>query len=163
MSFIWSHIHSIYQLLENFKKIQIISLSETHPTSQDEAQTTIPGFDFISKPRINNPDKGAGVGAYIISHLPYQRRHDLEHPELECIWLEILFPKTRGILIGIIYRPPDTSKYLPKQYEEKLSSMLELVSIENKELLMLGDMNCNYLAKFDHKEIKNIIPSYGLK
>ena len=41
--------------------------------------------------------------------------------------------------------------------------MLELVSIENKEILMLGDMNCNYLAKSDHKEIKNIISSYGLK
>ena len=150
-----SHIHSIYHLLENVKKIQIILLSETHFTSQDEAQATIPGVDFISKPRVKNPDKGDGVGAYVISHLPYQRRHDLEHPELECIWLELLFPKTRGILIGIIYRPQDTFKYLPKRCEEKLSSMLELVSIENKEILMLGDMNCNYLAKSDHKEIKN--------
>ena len=41
--------------------------------------------------------------------------------------------------------------------------MLELVSIENKEILMLGDLNCNYLAKSDHKELKNIISSSGLK
>lgn len=49
------------------------------------------------------------------------------------------------------------------EYEEKLRSMLELVCIENNELLMLGDLNCNYLAKSDHKELKNIVYSSGLK
>ena len=41
--------------------------------------------------------------------------------------------------------------------------MLELVSIENKEILMLGDLNCNYLVNSDHKEIKHIISASGLK
>ena len=41
--------------------------------------------------------------------------------------------------------------------------MLELVSTENKEILMLGDLNCNYLVNSDHKEIKHIISASDLK
>ena len=160
---ILAHIDSIYHLMGSFKNIHIFSLSETHLTSQNETQVKIPGFHYINKPRKSRAEKGGGVGAYVASYLPYQRREDLEHPEVECIWLEFLFPKSRGILICIIYRPPDSSKYLPNQYEEKLRSMLELVSIENKEILMLGDLNCNYLANSDHKEIKHIISASGLK
>ena len=77
------------------------------------------------------------MGLYIASRIPYQRRFDLEQPELECIWLEILFPKTKGILIGIIYRPPDTSKYLPDYYVTKYKIMMDIVFRKTKKLLFL--------------------------
>ena len=157
------HKYSICHLLESFKKINVLSLSETHLSKDDEAQAKISGYDFISKPRLSNPDKGGGVGLYIASHIPYQRRFDLEQPDIECIWLEILFPKTKGILIGIIYRPPDTSKYLPDNYETKFKTMMDIISAENKETLILGDLNCNYQDKTDHKELKDLLSSFGLK
>ena len=94
----------------------------------DKARAEISGYDFIAKPSLLNPDKGGGVGLYITSHIQYQRRFDLEQPKIECIWLEMLFPKTREILIGIIYRPPDTSKYLPDNYLTKLKSLIDIIS-----------------------------------
>eukprot|EP00794_Sanderia_malayensis_P006539 gene6539-7278_t len=158
-----SHKHNICHLLESFKNINILSLSETHLSKEDETQAIISGYDFIAKPRLLNPDKGGGVGLYIPSHIPYQRRFDLEQPEIECIWLEILFPKTKGILTGIIYRPPDTSKYLPENYVAKFKTMLDIISTENKENLILGDLNCNYQDKTDHKELKDLLYSFGMK
>ena len=68
---ILSHIDSIYHLMENFKNIHIFSLSETHLTSQDEAQVKIPGFHYINKPRQSRTEKGGGVGAYVAAYLPY--------------------------------------------------------------------------------------------
>ncbi|CAH3195121.1 unnamed protein product, partial [Porites evermanni] len=41
--------------------------------------------------------------------------------------------------------------------------MLSTVSPEDKECILTGDINCNYLVPSDHKEIKSILASYGLK
>ena len=90
-------------------------------------------------------------------------RLDLEQEDIECIWLEILFPKTKGFLIGIIYRPPDSSNHICANFNCKFESMLSALSSENKECLLTGDINCNYLMNSDHKELKSILAAFGLK
>ena len=95
--------------------------------------------------------------------MPFHRRTDLEDEVIECIWIEILFPKTKSFLIGIVYRPPDSSKHLCADFSCKFESMLSTVSSEDKECILTGDINCNYLVPSDHKEIKSILASYGLK
>lgn len=37
------------------------------------------------------------------------------------------------------------------------------MSLENKECILTGDINCNFLANSDHKELKSIVASFGLK
>ena len=41
--------------------------------------------------------------------------------------------------------------------------MIETATCENKEILLAGDLNCNYLVPNYHKEIKDIIRINGLK
>ena len=41
--------------------------------------------------------------------------------------------------------------------------MLTNISLENKECILTGDMNCNYLVNSDHKELKSILTAFGLK
>ena len=41
--------------------------------------------------------------------------------------------------------------------------MLSVVNCENKEVILLGDLNCNYLIVNDYKEIKDTIKINGLK
>lgn len=41
--------------------------------------------------------------------------------------------------------------------------MLTNISLENKECILTGDMNCNYLVNSDHRELKSIITAFGLK
>ena len=152
---------AVCQILDGFKNIHIFSLSETHLFVGDETQAQIDGFTFISKPRVSG--QGGGVGAYISSSVPFHRRLDLEQEDIECIWLEILFPKTKGFLIGIIYRPPDSSSHICANFNCKFESMLSALSSENKECLLTGDINCNYLMNSDHKELKSILAAFGLK
>ena len=40
---------------------------------------------------------------------------------------------------------------------------MDIVSTENKETLILGDLSHNYKDKTDHKELKCLLSSYGLK
>ena len=153
--------HSICQILDGLKNLHILSLSETHLSADDEVQAQIEGYAYIGKARTSG--QGGGVGVYIPSSVPYQRRTDLEADDIECIWIEILFPKTKSFLIGIIYRPPDSSKHLCADFNCKFESMLSTVSSEDKECILTGDINCNYLVPADHKEIKSILASVGLK
>lgn len=67
---------NICQVLDDFHKIQILSLSETLLSSDDEPQAQIDGYSFVSKPR--KSAKGGGVGTYISSTVLYNQRLDLD-------------------------------------------------------------------------------------
>ena len=153
--------HTICQILDGFKDLHVFSLSETHLSADNEVEAQIEGYTFIGKSRSSG--KGGGVGVYISTSVSFHRRMDLEDEDIECIRIEILFPKTKSFLTGIVYRPPDSSKHLSADFNCKFESMLLTVSSEDKECILTGDINCNYLVPSDHKEIKPILASFGLK
>ena len=72
-----------------------------------------------------------------------------------------MLKKCKGFLVGNIYRPPDGSKYLDKDFDPKLDDMLDFVVGEEKEVLLLGDLNCNYLVQNDHKDLEQIMRYNG--
>jgi hypothetical protein len=63
------------------------------------------------------------------------RREDLESDFIEGIWLEILFPNNRSILIGNFYRSPEGSLYLSPHFDIELlgvpkkSDTIEIISL----------------------------------
>ena len=62
---------------------------------------------MATKPNLINKNRHVGlhcsVVIYITDDIPFIRRIDLEVNELECIWLEINFPNTKGFLISVWY------------------------------------------------------------
>ena len=68
-------------------------------------------------------------------------RPDLDVDGLEATWIELLLPKTKGILLCAIYRPPNDSSFLPK-FESALS-MVE----PGKEWYIMGDLNIDVLKR----------------
>ena len=110
-----------YPLFYTHENTHIFSLSETHKDNSTPTQLfEIPGYTFINK----NRDVGthAGVAVYIKDGIPFIRRTDLEINELECIWLEINFPNTKGFLISVWYQPLSTLTFLPTNFNELLRS-----------------------------------------
>ena len=156
-----NNLPKLEEIFSSFKNIDIFGVTETHLNDDDSVSIVyIPGYTFVNKPRVKG--RGGGVGVYISNRIPYHRRFDLENDTVECIWLEITYPKTKSFLIGIIYRPPDTSDYLPPNFNNLLDDVLTLISVEGKELSLLGDINCNYLDKKNNVEVKSIFTLYGL-
>ena len=62
-----------------------------------------------------------------------------------------------------MYRPLDSSKHLYNNFEEKFDNVLTTTAIEHKEILLLGDINCDFLKTSDHKRIKEILKRNCLK
>ncbi|XP_057302635.1 uncharacterized protein LOC130636806 [Hydractinia symbiolongicarpus] len=100
---------------------------------------------------------------YIREDISYQRRYDLETEGIEGIWMEILIPNTKSILLCSVYKPPDNSKYIDINFDAKLNDMITTVTDEGKECLITGDLNCNYLKPNDHVDIKDIFATNGFK
>ena len=143
------------------KNIDILTLSETHSTPLlTDDLFDIRGYSFISKPRENG--NGGGVAIYISDRLQVNRRIDLEKPNIECIWIELIL-KGKNILICSLYRPPDSSTYTNPNFSSDLSDMLKVVNEQTMEVILTGDLNINYLKKDDHQCLKEIFSVQSLK
>ncbi len=158
-----SNLVNVQELLDRNKRIGI--LSETHITENgyDDNETlfAIDGYNFIKRNRKNG--SGGGVAVYLKGDIEWQRRQDLERDAIENTWIEVFIPKSKSILLGIFYRPPGTSKYLAADFREMFNDMLLSCANENKEAILLGDFNVNYLNDGQNNDIKSAFRLYGYK
>ena len=159
---LFSNLNLLKKFLFDHKQVDFLGISETFISKeQNEKLFEIDDYTFISKPR--TVGKRGGVGVYLKNGLDYERRFDLEKGSPECIWIELFFKNTTSLLIGTYYRPPNTSDYLPKDFNNAFNNTLIVAQKEQKEVLILGDFNVNYLDKNDNKELKTIINVNGFE
>ncbi|XP_057294623.1 uncharacterized protein LOC130623152 [Hydractinia symbiolongicarpus] len=152
---LWANFAEISNILINNRKIDIFSLTEIHTGDEPEDMFAINGYTFIQNSR--KFGKGGGVAFYVADHIIYKRRLDLEINEIEGIWLEICPKNAKSYLLPVIYRPPDNSKYLNKDFSSLLSDVLSLKLDGIKEVIILGDLNVDFLKKNDHVGIKTAL------
>ena len=150
------------EVLEHFinqKNKKIFGITETLlSSSTPNSFLQIRRYTFERKDRIK---AGGDTGIYIKEGITYLRRNDLECDETEAIWLEIMVERGNSFLIGIMYRPPNTSKHLNKNFEQKLANILDNISLLNKETIILGDLNCNCLDNKSNVSIKDLFKLRG--
>ena len=86
--------------------------------------------------RADSNRQGGGVACYIRKDLSFNVRENFSI-DLENIFFDLLLPKSKPILIGIIYRPPDSSGFL-----EKLNAAISKTeNFDSQEVFILGDLN----------------------
>ena len=126
-------------------------LQNTTPTSLVD----IRGYTFE---RNNRSSKGGGVGVYIKENIEYIRRNDLNDENVEAVWIEILQNNSKNAL----YRPLVSSKHLSKNFESSFMKIIDQVNSGNKEIIIIGDLNINYLKNDDHRNLNDNIVLLGL-
>ena len=82
------------------------------------------------------------------------RRPDLESPTIESLWIEVCPPKSHSFLVGVLYRPPTASNHAVKDYMFILESGLQQAAARGKEVIILGDLNCDLLAKRNNTSVE---------
>ena len=122
-----------------FNSYHVITLSETWlDSSVDDTEINIPGFVIERKDRNRH---GGGVAIYIKDDIKYVRRYEVEKENNESIWVEIQQIHQKPIVIGSLYRPQTEGV----DYFDVLSEIVDGVINENKEVVLLGDLNCDFL------------------
>jgi hypothetical protein len=96
------------------------------------AEIHIDNYNIVRSDRCRN---GGGVCMYIRKDLACSPRSDLHSNNLETLWIDILLPKTKPILIGTVYRPPKDNDFF-EYFEEQISKISP-----GCEIYILGDFN----------------------
>ena len=92
------------------RTFSVIGVSETWLDKNNDDSFKIPGFKFKSNRRKHK--SGGGVGIFIKSNLNFKLRNDLQSaaPDIyESIFIEIIQPSSKNILVGCIYKAPDVT------------------------------------------------------
>ena len=130
-------------------QFSIIALSETWLNNETSDIYELPEYRSIHLTRPSR--KGGGVSMYIHRSYDYVERPEInimtEH--IECLFVEVKsqFKKQKKkILVGVVYRPPNTNI---NAFTEQIVKIIHSLKIENKQCYIMGDFNIN-LLNYDH-------------
>lgn len=142
------HIDDLRLTISRLKlNFDIIGLSEHKIRKGNQPLNNIhlQGYHpFIFEP--TNTTHG-GVGFYIREDISYNERTDLDlnsTSNYECKFIEIKTSK-ESIIIGAIYRHPNSELSITEFSENVLDPHLLKISNENKNCILMGDYNVNLL------------------
>ena len=112
-------------------------------------------------PFFTKTEAAAGsTGLYIYNDLTFKPREDISKKlysakELEKTFCELIMKNQTNVIVGCIYKHPhmDIDNF-SKNY---ISPFLQQISKENKQLVLLGDFNINFLNFNDVDSVKNFV------
>ena len=110
--------------------------------------------------------RGGGVVVYIKQGIHFTQREDLSvfNDSIETVFIEIdkfEFHSEKNIIVGVIYRPPNTDM---KLFSELMTNVFERLQRENKLCYLMGDYNLDLLKHEIHPQTSDfldIIYSYN--
>ena len=98
---------------------------------------------------------------YIRSNLNFRIRKDLANKDLEFLLVEISKPRSKPFLVDTWYRPSSSPQESITLFEE----IIDKIDVENLELYLLGDLNCNLLSNTPNSnttDLLNVFDIYNL-
>ena len=112
----------------------VIGISESKlDNSVLDEEVNIEGYKLLRSDRNRH---GGGVACYIRNDITYTERENFS-TDLENIFFDILLPKSKPILVGIIYRPPDQQMFLTML----TSAIFNTNKFDSQEVYILGDQH----------------------
>ena len=141
--------HDEIKLLLSDQGIHILALNETKlDASIPKELTEISGFQ---QKRLDRTCHGGGVAFYIRDSIKMTPRDDVPSEGLELLCVEISPPKSKPFLVVSWYSPPsDTVDSF-----NKLEKALAFLDKEGKEIIFLGDTNCDLAKKSSDQTLDN--------
>ena len=103
-------------------------------------------------------DIHGGICVYIKSNVYSRRRSDLELPDIECIWLEIVCHH-RTFLLGTFHRPPNSPAGILSSIEDSISLAFD-TNINN--IFVTGDFNLDTLKHSSNQKVHDICQHFNM-
>ena len=140
------HIDDLRLVLSRLKyKFDIIGISEHKINSYASNNIDLDGYNpFIFEP---TETTHGGTGFYIRDNINFIERSDIELTSpgnFESKFIEIKF-ENKNLVIGCIYRHPNSQISVPNFCEEHLDPILIKIANDNKQCILMGDFNVNLL------------------
>ena len=154
---IYSKKSELIDLLDNVlenNQPDAILISETWLTPKSP-DIIVPGYRFIHKPRLHK--RGGGVGILLTDNIRYKLVSGIKFKsvEYESCFTELLLRNGESMLIGSIYRPPNTNIPL---FDEEYNEILCSIKKRNYKYTVIGmDHNLDFLKSHLHHGTEKFI------
>ena len=131
------------KLLKN--KFSIIAVSETWTGQSTENCIELPGYNKVVKSR--QARRGGGLAIFTDSELNVTIKNrpdlDVQCPDVfESLFIQVSNLSTKDILVGAIYKPPNTSS---EDFTKCMSLLLDNINKENRPTYLMEDYNIDLL------------------
>lgn len=156
LQFIHLNVRSIFPKIEELKNnfltssMDIICFTETwlHGNIKD-LSIDLPGYDLLRNDRLNK--RGGGTCIFVNQRLHYEPclpnvcQAEVEMQSITLLGNNVTSLRTKPIIIVVIYRPPQSN--YAKAHATMVNYLNALTDLSKKELIILGDLNWDYLDK----------------
>ena len=127
-------------------QVSLLGFSETHLCGKiDNREINIPGYQLFRNDRDSR--SGGGVAVYVFESIRCLQRTDLLSVEIESLWIEIIHTNNSPILIGVVYRPPNSSNDWFNQFE----AQIDKASTIAQNIIMMGEFNIDFQKEIPHR------------
>lgn len=138
------HFDDLQLLLDNPSQTlpSIIGLTETWLSSDPNPPFALDNYDFIFNSRHDRA--GGGVALYLSKDYNYNICNDITfmNNALESLFIEIIVPNHKNIIVGVVYRPPNSNSH---DFLSQLTDITRNHIFLNKDCFIMGDFNINLL------------------
>ena len=99
-------------------------------------------YELIVNNRLNRT--GGGVALYVPRCFEFIVRGDLNYmnTDIESLFIEISIPQNKNIVVGVIYRPPNSNL---NEFLSNLTNIINNPLLANKDSFIMGDFNIDLL------------------
>ncbi|MES9994358.1 MAG: reverse transcriptase family protein [Candidatus Thiodiazotropha sp.] len=140
--------------LSNF---DIICLTETWLDGRTSNDTiSLKEYNLYRRDRVG--DNHGGICVYVKQNVHSRRRHDIELPNIECVWVEVS-THNKKILLGTFYRPPNSTQDVLSSIEDSISLAYD-TNIQN--ILINGDFNLDILKSACNRKVFDLCQHFSL-
>ena len=145
------NLDKLEQYLKNLDHdFSIIGLTETWFKDSNVLTYNLSGYKH--EHIFRKVKSGGGVSLFIKENYRYKIRNDLSklNEYIEVIFVELdrsWVNTAKNVVVGVIYRPPNTDMSL---FANSLNELLSQLKSEKKNIYIMGDFNINLLNVDDH-------------
>ena len=141
----FNHLKNLISMIS--EPVMAIAVTETWLVDSLHHAYELPNYNFVGKSRTSRG--GGGVGLYLNNCINYKLRPELCRmcEYLECVFVEIDQSDKQNIIVGSIYRPPNTDSVL---FNGEITSILQCIDGESKLICVAGDFNLDLIKYGNH-------------
>ena len=148
----------LLNLLDKKKsKVDAVLLCETFLTKHTNQLVNIPGYVLINKNRRNS--RGGGVAILLKDNFPYKKRDDITtmiEKEVESVYAEITCRNGTKLLLGSLYRAPNTNGKLFSEHVDEVLSRIKSKT-PNMDIVLGMDHNHDLLKSDTHQQTEEFL------
>ena len=151
------HFDELYALLSELNHcpgIRAISESHLKSSTQSIIKINLENY-YVEHPPTESSNGGTSL--YIKNDISYKLRNDLKiykHKKLESIFIEIISKTSKNTIIGCVYKHPTLS--ISEFNNTYIKDLLVNANSENKEIMLMGDFNINFLNYESNESVYKI-------